>query len=51
MEMDFGRCFVIKEVVRPDQVVKWPHYMALRNVDGIGLKIVPWRKTDISDFF
>ena len=48
--MYFGRCFVIIEVVRLGQVVKWPHLMALRSVEGIGLKIVTWRKAASWDF-
>ena len=51
MAMNFGRCFVVIKVVIPVQVVKWPHLMALRSVGSIGLKIVPWRKADSSDFF
>ena len=50
MAMDFGRFFVIIEVVRPGEVLKWPCLMALRSVDSIGLKIVSWRKTASSDF-
>ena len=48
--MDFGRCFVIREVVILSQVVKWPRLMALRSVYSIVLNIVPWRKAASSDF-
>ena len=41
---------MIIEVVRLGQVVKWPHLMALRSVEGIGLKIVLWREAASSDF-
>ena len=51
MEKYFGRCFVIIGVVKPGQVVKRLRLIDLRIVDGIGLKIVPWRKADSLDFF
>ena len=41
---------MIREVARPGQLVKLPHLMDLRRVNGIGQKIVSWRKDASSDF-
>ena len=41
---DLGRCFWMSFVVGPGQDVKWPRWMALIKVPGIGLKTVPCRK-------
>ena len=50
MAMNFRRCFVIRELLRLCQGVKWTRLMDLRSVDIIGLKIVPWSKAASSDF-
>ena len=49
-EIDFGRCFVDKNSVRPGQIVKWLHLIAKRNVYLIGLKAAPCRKSAGSNF-
>ena len=47
---DFGRCFEIKLVVRPGQVVKFSSFMERRKVDVMGLKYVPCKNAERSDF-
>ena len=42
--MDFGGCFVMRYVVRPDQVERWLWLISLRKVDGSRLNVVPWIK-------
>ena len=41
---DFGRCFVMRDSIRPSQDEKWPRLMEQRKVNGRGLKAHPWRK-------
>ena len=47
---DFGRCFVMRDSVRPGQDEKWSCLMARRKVYGRGLKAHPWRKAASSLF-
>ena len=46
---DFGRCFLMRDVVSPGQDDKCPRFMARRNVDGMGMYAAPWRKAARSD--
>ena len=41
---EFGKYSAMRDSVRPSQDKKWPRFMALRKVDGRGLKAHPWRK-------
>ena len=41
---EFGRCFVMRDSVRPVQDENWPHLMERRKVNGRGLKAHSWRK-------
>jgi hypothetical protein len=41
---DLERCLVTKDAVRPGHELKWPRWMARRNVDGRGLKAQACRK-------
>ena len=47
---NFGRCFLMRAVVSPGQDEKCPHFMARRNMDGMGLNAALWRKAAKSDF-
>ena len=42
--MDFGRCLLMRSLVRPDHVSKKPYLIADSHVDVTGLNIVTWRK-------
>ena len=42
--MDLGRCFVIRDFLRPSQVVKYPQLMGQRKLEGEGLHVVACRK-------
>ena len=45
---EFGKYFVMRDSVRPDQDKKWPCLIKRRNVDWRGLKAHPWRKAGSS---
>ena len=47
---DFGKYFVTRDSVRPDNDEKWPSLMAQRKVDWRGLKVHSWRKAASSIF-
>ena len=46
---DFGRCSLMRYVVSPGQDENCSRFMARRNVDGMRLNAVPWRKATRSD--
>jgi hypothetical protein len=48
--VDFCRCFVIRDSLRPGQEEKWPRCMARRNVEMEGLKAQPCKKAASSLF-
>lgn len=41
---NFARRLVARDTVRPGREIKWPRWIAQKNVDGMGLKGQGWRK-------
>ena len=46
--IDFVRCLVIRDSVRPEQIVQCPLFMARVSVEGTGLNRLECRKAEIS---